>query len=68
MSPMLASCTTTYDSNSVRNRQDSSIAPKPIAMHNSIMEDRLRRENQVASLAQGTSWGGTSMGSWIRDE
>jgi transcription factor SFP1 len=33
------------------------------------MKDRPRREsNQMGSFAGGMSWGGVSMGSWIRDE
>jgi transcription factor SFP1 len=33
------------------------------------MKDRPRREsNQMGSFAGGISWGGVSVGSWIRDE
>ena len=31
-------------------------------------EDRARRESLAASLTNGMSWGGYSVGSWIRDE
>jgi transcription factor SFP1 len=32
------------------------------------MKDRQRRESNTGSLVNGLSWGGLSVGSWIRDE
>lgn len=40
---------------------------KPISMSGSN-RDRARRESLAGSLVGGMSWGGVSVGSWIRDE
>ena len=40
---------------------------RPIAMSNSNRE-KPRRESIAGSLVGGMSWGGVSVGSWIRDE
>ncbi len=40
---------------------------KPISMSGSN-RDKQRRESLAGSLVGGMSWGGVSVGSWIRDE
>lgn len=40
---------------------------QPISMNTSSRE-RPRRESLAGSMVTGMSWGGTSVGSWIRDE
>ncbi len=40
---------------------------RPIAMNNPGRE-KPRRESIAGSLVGGMSWGGVSVGSWIRDE
>lgn len=40
---------------------------KPISMSGSA-RDKGRRESLAGSLVGGMSWGGVSVGSWIRDE
>jgi transcription factor SFP1 len=40
---------------------------KPISMSNAN-RDMQRRESLAGSLVGGMSWGGVSVGSWIRDE
>lgn len=40
---------------------------KPISMSGSN-RDKGRRESLAGSLVGGMSWGGVSVGSWIRDE
>lgn len=40
---------------------------QPISM-NSASRERPRRESLAGSMVTGMSWGGTSVGSWIRDE
>lgn len=49
---------------------DSFSGAKPIQMQNPNRhaEGRQRRESMANSLAGGLSWGGVSVGSWIRDE
>jgi transcription factor SFP1 len=41
---------------------------KPISMKKGASTDKGRRESVAQSLTGGMSWGGISVGSWIRDE
>ena len=41
---------------------------KPISMKTGASADKGRRESVAQSLTGGMSWGGISVGSWIRDE
>jgi len=61
-------CGSGHDPNG-RTRQDSFGGAKPISMNNPRnAAERPRRESLAGSLVGGMSWGGVSVGSWIRDE
>ncbi|OBT80019.1 hypothetical protein VF21_01062 [Pseudogymnoascus sp. 05NY08] len=58
-----------YDQNGGRPRQESFVSAKPISMNNPRnLDPRPRRESLAGSLVGGMSWGGVSVGSWIRDD
>ncbi|KAG9241149.1 hypothetical protein BJ878DRAFT_428766 [Calycina marina] len=50
-------------------RQESFSGAKPISMNNpNRHNENRRRESLAGSLVGGMSWGGVSVGSWIRDD
>ena len=48
--------------------RDSVSASQPISMGNASAQNKPRRESLAGSMVTGMSWGGASVGSWIRDE
>lgn len=48
--------------------RDSVSASQPISMQNASNQNKPRRESLAGSMVTGMSWGGASVGSWIRDE
>ncbi|KFX96928.1 hypothetical protein O988_04630 [Pseudogymnoascus sp. VKM F-3808] len=58
-----------FTQNGERQRQESFVSAKPISMNNPRnLDPRPRRESLAGSLVGGMSWGGVSVGSWIRDD
>jgi len=61
-----------YDHSMGGGRQESFTGAKPISMNNPNRQadnrNSNRRESLAASVVGGMSWGGVSVGSWIRDE
>ncbi|ESZ98760.1 hypothetical protein SBOR_0866 [Sclerotinia borealis F-4128] len=60
---------TRYEDNMSRSPHQSFAVAKPISMNNpNRNNDRPRRESLAGSLVGAMSWGGVSVGSWIRDD
>ncbi|KAL9632641.1 MAG: hypothetical protein Q9164_005196, partial [Protoblastenia rupestris] len=48
--------------------RDSVSAAQPISMQSASNQNKPRRESLAGSMVTGMSWGGASVGSWIRDD
>ena len=50
------------------HRDSLTAAAQPISMQSASNQYKPRRESLAGSMVTGMSWGGNSVGSWIRDE
>ena len=50
------------------HRDSVNAAAQPISMSSRSNQNKPRRESLASSMVTGMSWGGASVGSWIRDE